>query len=76
MKPLYRKRGWLGENFDGDAFLMDQARADAAGSVKYHAEHALQYLTSLKHLVETCEQDKGFATSQRQRWAWVVPTNG
>lgn len=30
LKPLYRKHGWPDSHFDGDGFLVDLARADAA----------------------------------------------
>lgn len=34
LKPLYRKHGWPGSHFDGDAFLMDLVRTDAARAAK------------------------------------------
>ncbi|KAK4040850.1 hypothetical protein C8A01DRAFT_45872 [Parachaetomium inaequale] len=36
--PLYRKHGWPGESFDGDAFLADKLRAEAAEAAKKDAE--------------------------------------
>lgn len=33
VRPLYPKHGWPGPDFDGNAFLADQARADAAQHV-------------------------------------------
>jgi hypothetical protein len=31
---VYRKDGWPGDDFDGDAFLVDKAQAEAAERVK------------------------------------------
>ncbi|KAH6690703.1 hypothetical protein F5X68DRAFT_203549 [Plectosphaerella plurivora] len=39
---LYRKHGWPGPDFDGDAFCVDQIRAAAAGKAMYHAEEPLR----------------------------------
>ena len=44
MKPLYRKHGWPGEDFDGDAFLADQADSVVAKRAKDDAEDALREL--------------------------------
>ncbi len=42
LRPLYQKNGWPGENFDGDAFLVDFARARAARIAKYKAEEPMR----------------------------------
>lgn len=34
LKPLYQKHGWPDSRFDGDAFLVDLARADASRTVE------------------------------------------
>lgn len=52
VKPLYRKHGWPGPAFDGDAFLMDQARAYAASHAKYTAEQQLGQVRHCKNRQE------------------------
>lgn len=52
VKPLYRKHGWPGEDFDGDAFLLDKVRVEAAQQVKEHAEDLIQESERLKRTVE------------------------
>ncbi|KAJ6443847.1 cortical patch protein [Purpureocillium lavendulum] len=46
--PLYTKHGWPHAHFDGDAFLVDQARAKAAQSAKDTAEEPLHRLNALR----------------------------
>ncbi|KAK4150941.1 hypothetical protein C8A00DRAFT_36440 [Chaetomidium leptoderma] len=65
VKPLYRKHGWPGENFDGDAFLVDQACAVTAAAVRDSAKEMLRRLKSQKDQLEEHEKDKASTTSQR-----------
>ncbi|KAK4122195.1 hypothetical protein N657DRAFT_621398 [Parathielavia appendiculata] len=67
VKPLYRKHGWPGEDFDGDAFLVDQVRADAARVVEYHAEEPFRQVQSLKHRVAELEENRALAMPKWQK---------
>lgn len=51
-KPLYLKHGWPGANFDGAAFLVDQARTYAAQSAKRIAETPIQRVSELQGWVQ------------------------
>lgn len=48
VKPLYRKHRWPNADFDGDAFLVDQARATAAASAKSSSEELIRQVRALK----------------------------
>ncbi|RDL42174.1 uncharacterized protein BP5553_02153 [Venustampulla echinocandica] len=48
VKPLYRKHGWPNANFDGDAFLVDQARATAAKLAKWVSEEPIREVQKFK----------------------------
>lgn len=50
-KPLYSKHGWPREDFDGDAFLVDRARANAVRRAKEEAENPVQKVTILRFAV-------------------------
>lgn len=52
IKPLYRKHGWPSSNFDGDAFLVDQARAAAASRAKDLSEEPIQEVAKFKGWLE------------------------
>ncbi|KAM0324368.1 hypothetical protein ACHAQA_008149 [Verticillium albo-atrum] len=52
-KPLYVKHGWPGADFDGEAFLVDQARAVAAASAKSRADEPLKKLSDLQSSILT-----------------------
>lgn len=48
VEPLYRKHGWPGKAFDGDAFQVDQARVYAMERVEYDAGEPLRKLEALR----------------------------
>ncbi|KAL5322942.1 hypothetical protein ACEPPN_010922 [Leptodophora sp. 'Broadleaf-Isolate-01'] len=48
VKPLYIKHGWPHANFDGDDFLVDQARATAATRAKWTAEEPLREVQAIE----------------------------
>lgn len=58
VRPLYRRHGWPGENFDGDAFLADQARSTPP-------EVLFREVAYLECSVSQRERDEGFAAPQR-----------
>lgn len=39
VRPVYRKHGWPGSDFDGDAFRVDLARANAYSKAQGHIAH-------------------------------------
>ncbi|BDD60267.1 hypothetical protein MPDQ_006184 [Monascus purpureus] len=47
LKTLYHKHGWP-DNFDGDGFLVDKARAYSARQAKYNAEEPLRVVKRLQ----------------------------
>jgi hypothetical protein len=52
VKPLYRKHGWPGDDFDGDAFLADKVRVEAANRVKDDAEELSKQAEMLRSTLE------------------------
>lgn len=54
-RPLYQKHGWPRPDFDGDAFLADQARADALERARYGADEPLRKLHQMRSRVEAGE---------------------
>ncbi len=64
MGALYRKHGWPGENFDGEAFLVDHVRHKT--DVKYVPG---EMWPSQKQLTEKREQDKAAALQTAQKFA-------
>lgn len=72
LRPLYLKHGWP-DNFDGDAFEIDQARAYCAQRAKYFAEDPLRqvecYESWLKHDDrERKRQEVDDATNDDEKW--------
>ncbi|KAK7416173.1 hypothetical protein QQX98_005370 [Neonectria punicea] len=63
-EPLYRKHGWPRDGFDGDAFLVDLTRVEAARSAEWAAEEPLRKVAELGPLLQG--QDSGFARRQLQ----------
>ena len=51
LKGLYRRHGWP-DNFDGDAFQVDKARAYCAEKVRYKAEEPLRVVEKFKNWKE------------------------
>ncbi|KAH6688886.1 hypothetical protein F5X68DRAFT_274942 [Plectosphaerella plurivora] len=49
---LYTKHGWPDVDFDGDAFLVSQARAAAVDRVKYETEKPLRDVEQAKSVVQ------------------------
>jgi hypothetical protein len=72
VEPLYRKHGWPGEDFDGDAFLADKARAEAAASIKDDAEAQLQRLEMLRRQLEWQKKEKLVGTREKLAAATTV----
>ncbi|KAF7550318.1 hypothetical protein G7Z17_g5789 [Cylindrodendrum hubeiense] len=62
-KPLYRKHGWPGDDFDGDAFLVDLVRANAARSAEWAAEEPLRKVAELEGWLQ---HDDGLFNRQLQ----------
>jgi hypothetical protein len=58
VKPLYRKHGWPGKDFDGDAFLVDKVRAEAARKAQSDADRPFNDLAALKRQVDRREEDE------------------
>jgi hypothetical protein len=52
VKPLYHKHGWPGEDFDGEAFLVDKARVEAAGKAQDNAARPFDELQRLRYQAE------------------------
>jgi hypothetical protein len=61
--PLYRKHGWPGRDFDGNAFRIDQVRAAAAETAKYFADEPLRKVEELQRRVD---EGKGETHLMRQ----------
>jgi hypothetical protein len=66
VRPLYRKHGWPGEDFDADGFLVDQVRAVAAERAKDRAEKPFEELKNLKYSLKECEEKTALAMPQWQ----------
>ncbi|OIW29093.1 hypothetical protein CONLIGDRAFT_670792 [Coniochaeta ligniaria NRRL 30616] len=66
-KPLYIKHGWPSADFDGDAFLVDQARASAMECVKDDFARPAQEVRTLEYYVEGDEQKEPKAKEERQK---------
>jgi hypothetical protein len=58
VKPLYHKHGWPGQDFDGEGFLVDKVRAEAAMEARSAAERPFRELDSLRCQFERDEQDE------------------
>ncbi|KPM46184.1 hypothetical protein AK830_g244 [Neonectria ditissima] len=63
-KPLYSKHGWPGDDFDGDAFLVDLVRPDAARSAEWAAEEPLRKVAELEGWAQ---HDDSLLSQQLQR---------
>ncbi|KAK7433043.1 hypothetical protein QQZ08_000516 [Neonectria magnoliae] len=63
-EPLYRKHGWPGDTFDGDAFLVGLTRAEAARSAEWAAEEPLRKVAELKLWLR--DEDSSLARRQLQ----------
>lgn len=81
--PLLRKNGSPGEDFDGDAFLVDRVRANTLQEVRERAEEpiiTLQEVTSRMEELEKDEESKALSDAARLEEAkaagveeeWVV----
>lgn len=66
-RPLYIKHGWLRGNFDGDAFLADQARAVAMEHVNDDLERPAREVRTLKYRIEEHEKGELEAREERQK---------
>ncbi|KAK4233850.1 hypothetical protein C8A03DRAFT_19145 [Achaetomium macrosporum] len=63
--PLYRKHGWPSDNFDGNAFQVDQVRAVARSRAKDEAQQPLADLQTAKHWLERQLEQEASATPKR-----------
>lgn len=66
VEPLYHKHGWPGEDFDGDAFLADKARDEAAWSARENAAQVLQELETIRDELASHRKEEELAVPQRQ----------
>ncbi len=65
LRAVYHKHGWPGENFDGDAFVVDPARVIPAAKIRFEPEEALpSRLEQLQHMVRESEEAEKAATLQ------------
>jgi hypothetical protein len=65
LRAVYRKHGWPGGNFDGDAFVVDRARVIPAAEIRFEPEKALpSRLETLQYLVRESEEAEKAATAQ------------
>ncbi|PWY94635.1 hypothetical protein BO94DRAFT_531577 [Aspergillus sclerotioniger CBS 115572] len=76
LKGLYRKHGWP-DNFDGDAFQVDKARAYCADRVKYGAEEPLRAVERFKNWKEWSgntiqDRRKAIAAAKSPDEEWVT----
>ncbi|KAM0329997.1 hypothetical protein ACHAQA_004166 [Verticillium albo-atrum] len=71
IQPLYLKYGWPGPDFNGNAFLVGQARAFAAQTAKYNADEPLRKVESLKYWL----QDEDTPTMRQDREAIAKETD-
>jgi len=69
VEPLYRKHCWPNANFDGDAFLVDQARATAAALAKWSSEEPIREVQNLKGWLK--DEDGSDMRQMRDRLAAV-----
>ncbi|CAI4219744.1 unnamed protein product [Parascedosporium putredinis] len=75
--PLYRKHGWPGDDFDGDAFEIDHARLDATSRILSHAGHVPERIQALqgsfipyqKQGLETVRARLATASTPEEEWA-------
>jgi hypothetical protein len=67
VKPLYLKHGWPNANFDGHAFLVDQARAAAAAEAKYSSEEPIRKVSAYEGWLE--EPDSPAMRQRKDRLA-------
>lgn len=56
VEPLYRKHGWPHADFDGDAFLVDQARAAVVYAAKSGAEEFMEKARDLEDGLQDYER--------------------
>jgi hypothetical protein len=66
-RPLYIKHGWLSGNFNGDAFLVDQARAVAMDHVNDDLEQLAREVRTLECHIEEHEKGELEAKEERQK---------
>lgn len=64
LRAAYRKRGWPGENFDGDAFVVDRARAIPAAEIRFEPEKVLPSRLYLEYMVQESEKAEKAALAQ------------
>ncbi|KAI5460524.1 hypothetical protein BGZ63DRAFT_387386 [Mariannaea sp. PMI_226] len=67
VKPLYTKLGWPEADFDGEAFLVEQARASAAATAKYNSEELIREAQIYRGYLE--ESDSLAMHQRRQKLA-------
>jgi hypothetical protein len=65
VEPIYRKHGWPNEDFDGDAFLVDKARAEAVNSAKENVAELLQQQETLSAQLEWNRKHEEVAMPER-----------
>lgn len=81
-KPLYLKHHWPDADFDGDAFLVDKARAMATMEAKdtaeeplravQHCEGYLRFLNDESHSITVEQMRDRLAAAQTDDEKWVV----
>ncbi|KAK0648574.1 hypothetical protein B0T16DRAFT_408426 [Cercophora newfieldiana] len=67
IKPLYQKHGWPGEDFDGEAFLVDKTRAYAAQCVREEAEKPFTDLRNAQASLKYAEEKEVADAEERKR---------
>lgn len=66
LRALYRKHGWPGEDFDGDAFDLDRARVKPAAEIKFDPGRAGLDTQYLERIVEEREKATKAVASEAQ----------
>jgi len=75
-RPLYLKHGWPSDDFDGDAFLIDQARAHAMDTVKYVFAESAKKVRNLGYDIEKhAQEEPEFREEHQKRLAEAVAAN-
>ncbi|KAG7294197.1 hypothetical protein NEMBOFW57_004267 [Staphylotrichum longicolle] len=64
LRAAYRKHGWPGENFDGDAFVVDRARVKPAAEIRFEPEKVLPSRLYLEYMVRESEKAEKAALAQ------------
>lgn len=66
-RPLYLKHGWPGDDFDGDAFLVDQARAYVMDCAKDEFAKLAEKLRTVEYHVANHEREEPKAREEHQK---------